>query len=165
MRTKLVPAPPATFETVVDARRSVPLVPAGAEDCCARLLERVSDRLGLRARDEAHEWLTFMDALGVIVEAESGYRRPRGDLDRADLTAALHEQVFGVRELLSVLGGADEPLAADTAFERFSEHVPTWERHHHADWEREWCERVERLLDWLVLVDSAERVEGDYRVV
>ena len=157
MRFKVVPSAPDSREGLETARRTVPLVPGSESDCCARLM----DRAGVRARDEAKEWLTFMRALGLVVETERGYHRTRDPLDLGQVTAAIHERVYGVTDLHRILD-PDDPTSADAAFERFVDSVPRWERRHHTDWQQVWRERVRRLLDWMVLFGLAERVEGGY---
>jgi hypothetical protein len=119
------------------------------------------DRAGVPARDEAKEWLTFMRALGLVVEAERGYRRTREPFVPDSLAAAFRERTYGVEDLLDLLD-PDEPASTDEAFERFADSVPDWERQRHADWRRVWRERVGRLLDWAVLFGFAGRVEGGY---
>ncbi|PSQ29891.1 hypothetical protein BRD06_02315, partial [Halobacteriales archaeon QS_9_67_15] len=66
---------------------------------------------------------------------------------------------FGASEVLDALR-FDGPLTAEEAFEAIREAVPRWERDRHADWESEWRERTERLLDWSVAFGLASR-DGD----
>ena len=157
VKDKVVPPAPDSLDVLSAARRAVPLVPTREADCRARLM----DRVGVPARDEAREWLTFMRALGLVVEAERGYRRTRDAFDRERLAAAYRERVYGVEDLLRVLD-PDEPMSADGTFDRFADSVPGWERQRHADWRRAWRQRVGRLLDWAVLFGLAERIEGWY---
>ncbi|PSP75817.1 hypothetical protein BRC86_02980 [Halobacteriales archaeon QS_3_64_16] len=142
-------------------QRAIPLVPANEAECCARL----ADRLSLPARDAAREWLTFLRALGLVAETDSGFRRQREGPDKEDLAAVFNEQVYGVREVLAVLDEAEKPLPADAVIERFAEHIPQWERFRYPDPEAIWDERVERLLGWTVYFGLAERVEDGYRPV
>jgi hypothetical protein len=157
VRFKVVPPAPDSLGTLETARRAVPLVPRSEDDCCARLM----DRAGVPARDEAKEWLTFMRALGLVAEAERGYRRTREPLETDRLAAAFRERVYGVEEFLGALD-VEKAVSTDGAFDRFAESVPTWERARHADWERVWHERVERLLEWATLFGLAERADGGY---
>lgn len=159
MKFKVVPEPrnPAF---VREAQRALPLVPGNEDDCCARLM----DRTDLPARDEAREWITFLRALCLAEETDSGFRRLRRNLDSADLARAFRERVFGAETVLEILATADEPLGVEAVFERFREAVPNWERHRRSDWAEEWRERVRRLLEWTVVFDLTERVDGAYHV-
>jgi len=159
MKYKIVPEPPADLDFVADAQRAVPLVPGSVEDCCTR----VQSRTGLPARDDARKWLTFLEALGLAEETDPGFRRLRVDPDREAMAGDFRERVFGADDLLDALAAAGEPLSTDDAFERFTEEVPRWERDRHPDWRSVWRERVERLLEWAVLLGLAERADGGYR--
>jgi hypothetical protein len=156
-RFKLVPPAPAHLDGVAAAQRAVPLVPGTEDDCCARLLRR----LDLPSRDVARTWLTFLRALDLAAERESGFvRRPR-EPTPDHLRAALLNHVYGAREVRDVLGS--EPLGPDAVFDRFEARVPEWERHKDpVGWRETWRERVGDLLDWLVLLDLAARREGGY---
>jgi len=156
VKFKPVPPAPDEFASVARVQRAVPLVPGTEDDCCARLL----DRLDLPDRGVARTWLTFLRALGLVAETPSGYRRTETEPTVSTCREALLRRVFAadaVREALA----ADGPLTAVEAFERVRERVPAWERHRDAEWTATWRERVTRLLDWLVLLDAAERVERD----
>lgn len=174
MRLKPVPAPPvdatdgpgtdllAFLET---ARLAVPLVPGSEDDCCARLMARVDE---VASRDQARTWLTFLRALGLAREtASGGFVRTDAPVNRGALADAFRERVFGARELLSILAAAaDEPVSAAEAFEAFEPTVPNWERHKDPGrWREVWRERVERLLDWAVLLGVAARRDGGYVAV
>ncbi len=160
MRLKPVPEPPADLDAVADVQRALPLVPSSEDDCCARVVRRTS----VAARDEANRWITFLRALELAAEHESGYTRERTDPDRAALAAAFREGVFGAREVLDALAAADEPLGPDAVLERVEGIVPRWERSKRRDWREEWTDRVERLLDWAVLLGLAERTDDGYRL-
>jgi len=156
VKFKPVPPAPDEFAHVERVQRAVPLVPGTEDDCCARLV----DRLGI-SRDAARTWLTFLRALELAEETQSGYRRTDADPTAAGCREAFLTRVFAadaVRETLAEAG----PLTAEETFERVRGRVPTWERHRNTEWADAWRERVARLLDWLVLLDAAERVaEGD----
>lgn len=156
MRVKPIPAPPGDLDAVRAAQRAVPLVPGSEADCCGLL----ADRLDLGSRDAARTWLTFLRGLGLVAEEQHGFRRRRVEVDRGRLADGLQEGVFGVRELLDVLGA--EPTAADEVFEAVEDAVPRWERAKERHWRETWRTRVGHLLDWLVLAGLAERVEGGY---
>jgi hypothetical protein len=174
VRFKIVPEPPtgrnteredadpdeeAGHEDVVErAERAVPLVPASEEECCARL----TDRLSLPACDAAREWLTFLRALGLVAETDSGFRRRREDSDGEALATAFRERVYGVQEVLAALDESDTPLPAETVAKRFAEYVPRWERFRHPDAEAVWEKRAKRILDWAVYFELAERIDGGY---
>lgn len=160
MRFKLVPEPPNSVEFVADAQRAVPLVPGTEDDCCARLMERT----GMESRDVARTWLTFLRALELAEETDSGFARTRREPDAETLSRSLRDHVFGVSAILDVLRGADRPLSADEVFEAFREEVPTWERHKNPNaWEDVWRERVERVLGWGVLLGPVEKEDDGYR--
>ncbi|WP_423750662.1 hypothetical protein [Salinirarus marinus] len=160
MRFKLVPKPPDSLEFVADAQRAVPLIPDTEDDCCARLMRR----LDFPSRDIARTWLTFLRALRLAEETESGFRRTDVDPTREAVREAFVDRVFGASEVLDALE-ADGALSADEAFERFKERVPTWEHYKNpTEWEDVWRERVERVLDWLTLLGAVERTaDGRYR--
>lgn len=159
MKFKPVPEPPASLAGVADAQRAVPLVAGSEDDCCARL----GDRLDL-PREDARTWLTFLRALELAEETDSGYARTRRDVDRDALATSFRERVFGVSDLLAVLDAADRPLSPDEAFDRFADSVPTWERHKNpGSWETVWRERVADLLGWAALLGLAERTPDGYR--
>ncbi|WP_327052963.1 hypothetical protein [Halomicrococcus gelatinilyticus] len=159
MKFKLVPEPPADLSFVADAQRAVPLVPGTEDDCCRRLM----DRVGFESRDVARTWLTFLRALELAEETDSGFARIRRDPDREALAAAFRERVYGADRLLDRLA-TDGPLTADEAFEAFRESIPTWERHKDPSRvEDVWRERVANLLEWAVLLDLAERTAEGYR--
>jgi len=159
MRYKAVPDP-GGFEDLRAVRRAVPLVPGDEEDCCAR----IAARTGVPGRDVAREWLTFLNALGLVVESERGYHRTRGDPDREVLAGRFLNGVFGAREVFEAAHEA--PVDAGEAFAALAESVPRWERHHAPNWEHEWQETAERLLEWAVAFELLER-DGDsqYRAV
>ena len=154
MRYKIVPAP-RDREFLAAAQRALPLVPGTVEDCCLRLV----DETAAPSRDAAREYLTFLQALELVAETNRGYKRRRVDLNDAGLGDAFERRVFGAREVLDALR-FDGPLTADEAFEAIREAVPRWERDRHTDWESEWRERTERLLDWSVAFGLASR-DGD----
>lgn len=146
-------------EFVAEAQRAVPLVPGSENDCCTRLMRR----LDLPSRDVARTWLTFLRALELVEETPRGFRRRETDPDPDHLRDALRRRVFGAREALATLRAADGPVAADEAFERFRDRVPTWEHHKNPDeWAAIWRDRLGTVLDWLVAVGLAERRDGGY---
>ncbi|MFC6903619.1 hypothetical protein [Halalkalicoccus tibetensis] len=153
MRVKSVPEPPGSIDALGAIRRAVPLVPEPEASCCDRLA--ASTAIDPEA---ASDWLTFLKGLELVRESESGFHRTRED---PDLGEALLSGVYGAREVREILEEAGEVLAAEEVAERFDA-IPRWERHHHRDPEAVWRERVERLLDWLVLVGLAERRDGEY---
>jgi hypothetical protein len=160
VKFKLVPEAPGSLDLVADAQRAVPLVPGSEDDCCARLMRRV----GFETRDVARTWLTFLRALELAEETPSGFKRLRTDPTPDHLRAAFRERVYGAEEALAALESADDPVSATEAFDRFRERVPEWEHHKNPrTWEQVWAERHERLLDWLVLLDLAERTSEGYR--
>lgn len=158
MRLKPLPQPPAELEAVADAQSAVPLVPGSENDCCARLMRRE----GYESRDVAREWLTFLRALELATETESGFKRTGREPTPENLRESFRERVFGASETLDVLGEADGPLTTAEVFDRFRETVPGWERHRRSSWVDHWEARTERLLGWLVLLELAARDEDGY---
>jgi hypothetical protein len=158
VKFKVVPEP-RSIEFVREAQRALPLVPGTEDDCCARLMNRTD----LPARDEAREWVTFLRALRLAEETDSGFRRLRREPSRATLADAFRERIFGAEIVLDILS-TDGPIGVDGIFERFRDRVPNWERHRRSDWEDDWRERVRRLLGWLVIFDLTECVGENYRI-
>ena len=158
MKFKLVPAAPDDVAFVDRARRAVPLVPGTEADCCARLM----DRLDLPSRDVARTWLTFLRALELAAETDSGFKRTQREPTAENVRESFRERVFGASQTLDVLREADGPLDAEDVFERLRDTVPGWERERRRQWVDHWTDRTERLLDWLVLLDLAERENGGY---
>lgn len=155
MKFKPVPPAPETFGYVARVQRAVPLVPGTEDDCCGRLVARLDID-----RDAARTWLTFLRALGLAEETPSGYRRTDADPAVPACREALLSRVFAADAVSETLDDAG-PLTAAETFERVRERVPAWERHRDAEWTDTWRERVARLLDWLVLLDAAERVDDE----
>lgn len=158
MRLKPLPEPPADLSAVADAQSAVPLVPGSENDCCARLMRRE----GYQSRDVARTWLTFLRALELAEETDSGFRRTEREPTRENVRESFRERVFGASETVDVLRESDEPLTAEQVFERLRETVPGWERERRSSWVDHWQERTENLLDWLVLLDLADRENGGY---
>lgn len=157
MRYKIVP-PARDRPFLLGVRDALPLVPGSEDDCCTR----ISERTAVESRADAKEWLTFCQALGLAAETDGAYHRLREDPDTEALAERLRENVFPTRELLAVLE-SDGPLTADQAFDTLYDQIPRWERSRTADWEAEWRERVENLLEWCVVFDLADRADAGYR--
>ncbi len=158
MRIKVIPEP-ADRALLADVREALPLVPGSVEDCCTR----IRDRTAIPARDEAREWLTFAEALGLAAETQRGFHRVRDPPADDALETAFVEHVFGVEELLDTLDESDEPLTRTTGFDGLRDSVPRWERNRYSDWESEWRDRVGRLLAWGVELGVFAETEGGYR--
>jgi hypothetical protein len=159
--------PAAVVERVAAVQSAVPLVPETEDDCCLRLKRR----RGYPSRDVSREWLTFLRALGLAEETDSGFRRTRTDPTVEGLRAGLLSGVLGAREVATALvecDGNDEPdgagaLSFEAAFEAAAEAVPRWERTRTDDWESVWRERVRRLLEWFVLLGMVDPLLRDAR--
>lgn len=184
VRFKLVAPPPDSIEGVVAAQRAIPLVPVDETEAVASLQRR----LELSSRDVARTWLTFLRALGLVDRVSGGegtdgrFRRARTDPDPESLRTALIESVFGAREVLAAIATAEgdrgteveregegeadhDPVPFEVVFEPVAAAVPAWERNKNPrTWEEVWRDRVDRLLDWLVLVGAVRAVEGGYRL-
>jgi hypothetical protein len=155
-RVKVVPEP-RSLDDLQAVREALPLVPGSIEDCCTR----VRDRTFVLSRDEARAWITFLDALGLVDDTDNGFHRTREDIDRETLGERFRERVFGVEELLAILDGEGKTL--DEVFEEFRDTVPQWERNRHTDWEAEWQNQVEALLEWAVTFELVTEDGGKYR--
>lgn len=157
MRYKVVPEPPDRA-LAFEVAEALPLVPDSVEDCCTR----IRDRTAVPSRDAAREWLTFIQALGLAVKTSRGFHRPREFPNDDAIADAFEANVFGVDELVAVCEDADEPLTVDTAFRAIEGNIPRWERDRYGDWESEWRERVDRLLQWGVELGVFEETAGGY---
>ncbi|MFC7186169.1 hypothetical protein [Halorubrum yunnanense] len=159
MRLKPVPDPPTDLDDLRDLQRAVPLVPGSTDDCCARL----HDRRGLPDRQTANDWLAFLRALGLVRETSRGFVRADADPTPELVREGLREGVLLAPEALGALRAAtpEDPLTADALFEATRESVPRHDRARDPQWEATWRARAARLLEWLALVDLAERVDGD----
>jgi hypothetical protein len=158
VKFKLLPEPPESLEFVAEAQRAVPLVPGSEDDCCARLMRRVD----VPARDVSRTWLTFLRALELARETDSGFVRERTDPTPEHLRDAFRRRVYGAREVLASLD-TDEPRTVEGIFTEFEERVPVWETHRAAeDWRDVWRERVEHMLEWAVLLDLVEERDQGY---
>jgi hypothetical protein len=159
MRIKVVPAP-ADRALLAEVHEALPLVPDSVEDCC----RRIRDRTTIPSRDEAREWLTFAEALGLAAETERGFHRVRDPPEGEALERAFVESIFGAREIVAATADVDGSLTQTAAFEAIRDEVPRWERNRYSDWEGEWRERVGRLLAWGVEVGAlGSGGEGDRR--
>ena len=156
MRYKVAP-PPRSVSFLAAVRGAVPLVPETESDCCLAI-QRATDVSG---RERAREYLTFTRALRLVTENSRGYHRTLEPLETARLASAFRERVFLGRELVETVG--TEPKSPEDAFDAVRDAVPRWERERQPDWEREWRDRVDRLLEWAVVLGLVERVEGGYR--
>jgi hypothetical protein len=154
MRYKVVPDSRG-LDTLMAVHQSLPLVPADVENCCVLVV----DRTAVLARDDARQWITFLEALELAEETTRGYKRVRTDPEPERLGDAFRRRIFAADELLSALE-ATESLTVPGAFERLRPIVPQWERDRHQDWETEWRDRTRRLLAWSVVFDLATR-DGD----
>jgi hypothetical protein len=162
VRLKPVPEPPESLDALGEVRSALPLVPSSENDCCARVLQRTH----VEARDEARTWITFLQALELAAEHETGYARTREDVPHEDLPERFLTGVFAARETLAALAAAGEPRAPAAVLDDVEDVVPRWERSRSDDWRADWRERVRRVLEWAVLLGLAERVDGDrYRAI
>ncbi len=159
MRLKpLPPVPDDGLDAVAAAQQAVPLVPGSENDCCARLMRR----RGFQSRDVARTWLTFLRALELAEETESGFRRTAREPTPENVCESFLNRVYGAEEALTALQAAADPLGTEAAFERLRDTIPGWERHKQRGWEAEWEERIGTLLDWLVLLDVAAVSDEGY---
>lgn len=158
MQRKPVPPAPDSLAALDAVRDALPLVPKPEDDCC----RRVVDATDVPDRGTASAWIVFLAALGAVEETDAGFARTRDALAPADLAANFREHVFLAGDCIAALD-ADEPRSAAAVFERVRDRVPRWERSKRENWEAFWTERVERRLDWAVLLGLAERTADGYR--
>jgi hypothetical protein len=102
----------------------------------------------------------FLAALGVVDDTPSGYARTRDDPPTDALAASFRENVFLAADCVDALG--DEPRTPADVFETVRDRVPQWERAKRQNWQAFWTDRVERRLDWAVLLGLAERTDDAY---
>lgn len=157
MRYKVAPEP-RSLAFLREVQRALPLTPGSVDDCCARVVAETD----VTDRADAQDWITFLEALELVEDTGSGYRRVRVDPADASLGTAFRERVFGAREVLDALADGEQ-VDADEVFEAVRGVVPDWERDREPDWEAVWRERVARLLEWAVRFDLAERTDDGYR--
>ncbi len=157
VRYKVVPEP-RSVAFLFAVRDALPLVPGSVEDCCTR----IRDRTDVPSRDEARELLTFCQALGLASETDRGFHRVRGEPETSELADRLVDNVFPTRELLAALQ-ANGPLTPADAFDTLRERIPQWEQRRSPDWDDEWQDRIEHLLEWCAVLGLAERADGAYR--
>jgi len=159
MRYKVVPEP-RDVDELLAIRDAVPLVPGSEEDCCSRVVARTP----VAGRDAAREWLTFLQALGLVAESDRGFHRTRDDPGREGLGERFLAGVFGAREVHDVVAD-DGSTSPEAVFASLRSEVPGWERHRRPDWAEDWRERTVRLLGWGVVFSLFEEVDdGEYRI-
>ncbi|ELY90830.1 hypothetical protein [Natrialba taiwanensis] len=165
---KPVPEPPADFDTLAAVRNAVPATKAAAAetaDCCVRVLERTGRGADgtelIRDRDDAATWLTFLRALELATDGEDGYRRTDRELEREAVRAAFRKRVYGVGSILEALDAAAEPLSATAVADRVQSQPQPQSRSQSQSSSRRRVQpdRIERLLEWAVLLGLAERHE------
>ena len=156
MQRKPVPLAPTSLDRVWSVRDAAPLVPEPADDCCRRLVERTD----VHDRGTASAWLVFLAALGVVDDTQSGYARTRDAPSGDELAPAYRDNVFLAADCVDALGA--EPQTPADVFEAVRDRVPQWERAKRDNWAAFWTERVERRLDWAVLLGLAERTADGY---
>ncbi|AFO57320.1 hypothetical protein [Natrinema sp. J7-2] len=170
MQFKPVPEPPADRTLLATVRRALPVTAGDVDDCCQRLV----DETPLETREAAATWLTFLRALEVASEDPAGFRRRAAssgtesdtpdDLDWDDLGRAFRDRVYGAETVLTVLERADGPRTVEAVVDAVQERRRTTDgrpRPSRATTHRR--ERIERLLEWAVVFDLAERDGTGYR--
>lgn len=167
MQFKPVPDPPADLGALETVRRAIPADTGEIDDCCQHLI----DETPLETRDEAAAWLTFLRALELAAEEPAGFRRrvppSSGDadssaLDRNRLGQAFWDRVYGADAALAVLERADEPLTAEAVAGALRDDRSNSERRSRPNGVSE--DRVERLLEWAVLLGVVNRGENGYHL-
>lgn len=163
MRFKPVPEPPDDLAAVEPILAAVPETAGVVDDCCQHLIEETR----LEARDEAETWLPFLRALSLATETSAGYRRTVTEPSSGDALAseerqrAFHDRVYGAAAILEALGRADEPQSVTDVTDAVCDDHPAFEREQPSKrLASAGSERVRRLLEWAVLLELAERVDG-----
>jgi hypothetical protein len=141
-------------------RDAAPLVPKPEDDCCRRLVERAD----VPDRGTASAWLVFLSALGLVADDGSGYARTQDDYERSALADRFLANVFLAQRVVDALDADTDRLPEDV-FEQVRDRIPRWERSKRDNWESFWTDRVERRLDWAVVLGLAERTQDGYRRV
>lgn len=155
MRYKPVPTP-TDLEVLAAVQSAVPRVPGSTSDCCARIL----DRTIVEGRDTARAWLTFLQALELVRDTDTGYVRRDRDPTAAAVSSAFRERVYGVQEVLTMLDTVDGSVSAETIAANESL-IPRWERNRDptgGDWE----DRITAILEWAVCFDLATATSDGY---
>ncbi|AGB30780.1 hypothetical protein C488_03560 [Natrinema pellirubrum DSM 15624] len=184
MRFKPVPEPPADVETLETVYRALPTRVDDIDDCCAHLVEETP----IEDREKAATWLTFLRALELAVEESGSFRRLETDssggaadlaaLDRDRLGRAFRARVDGADAVCAALEAAvergstspgsqirqdaDEALTVSEVIDTLGDDRAAEGRRSRRN--RVDPERVERLLEWAVLLGLAERADDGYRV-
>ncbi|MFT4883609.1 MAG: hypothetical protein ACI8U4_001118 [Natronomonas sp.] len=158
MKFKVLPEPVASVETVAEMQAAVPLVPDEETSCCARVIQRTD----VESQDRAKEWLTFLRALRLVEEDDGKYHRLQRDAVPEDLREAFLDRIYLAEDVVDLLDAADDPLDADSVFERLTDRLPQWEQLRHTDPEAVWRERIYRILEWAVVFNLVERADGGY---
>lgn len=161
MRYKHLPPAPESVDAILAVQRAIPLVPAPELDCCVRVM----DRTGVASRDRARTWITFLQALGLVEEADQGFVRRHNEYSVEELGNRFVTSVYGAREVIEVLAGDDAPVPSDRVIEKLEGSMPTWERQQDTGASDRWRERTEQLLEWLVVLGRIERTPTGYTTV
>ncbi|WP_330632342.1 hypothetical protein [Halocatena halophila] len=143
MKYKVVP-PIRDRSFIETATTSLPVVPASEADCCGRLQADTS----IESRDVARQWITFLQALGFVTEADGKYYQGRSP--PTDLGTAFLEGVYGAQTVVETVADSDTPLRVGEVYEAVKAIVPQYERSRRTDWEAVWETRIARLLAWAV---------------
>ncbi|THE63467.1 hypothetical protein D8Y22_16660 [Salinadaptatus halalkaliphilus] len=164
MKFKPVPDPPADFAAIETIHRAVPTEPDSVDDCCGELVAETP----VSTRDDAATWLTFLRALEAAEETDTGFQRRdfASGFDADRVRRAFRERVHGVETVLEVLAEADRSLTLEEMSRYLADREARVGASRGTTGESEddaRAPRVERLLEWAVLFDLAERTDGRYR--
>ncbi len=155
MKYKVVP-PVRDRSFIETATKSLPVVPASEADCCGRLQ---ADTL-IESRDVAKQWITFLQALGYVAEADGKYYQDRSP--PAELKTAFLDGVYGAQTVVETVADSDRSLREGEVYEAVKAIVPQYERSRRTDWETVWETRIVRLLDWGVEFELLVSSEAGY---
>lgn len=118
----------------------------------------------VQSADAARRWLTFMRALGLVEDTTAGFVRTDQSPSDSATASAFRERVYGAREVMETLEGAESWVTADTLFDELNL-VPRWEGHRDPNPEQTWRRRVADLLEWAVTLELAEKSASGYRAL
>lgn len=153
MRFKPLPEP-VSVEQFWALQAAVPETPDSESSCCARLVAATE----IETESAAADWLVFLRALELVETVDGQYRQRAGNgdtnTDTESLREAFRSRVFLADEVLTTLENAESPQSPQAVFDNTT--TATHES------ESEAIRRIERLLEWAVVLGVADRRDDGY---
>lgn len=153
MRFKPLPEP-ASVERLWALQAAVPETPDSESSCCARLVAATE----IERESEAADWLVFLRALELVETVDGRYRRRSGNgntnTDTESLREAFRSRVYLAEEVLTTLKNAENSPSPRRVFDSIT--TATHES------EAEALRRIERLLEWAVVLGVVDRTHDGY---